>query len=505
MKKLLPINLDPCIRTYTHHGYFHAVTCTDDKVNQDIKKEVASIQVNSISQYNWDMQLDQLDYKIVSHNNIRFYGNKWNTNMNAAFWRECKLVDELEIEIYEQLYSNAFANIIIFLARDHDNSMTDIDSSYEFQFGNYSKDGLFYRVKAMPHKNVFTTVDKPIKLSLRREGNIITIKSNSGDNQQIKISDNILIDRIGFAVNLGCNSYYEWLFSNYINIFLRITDPMPIDYLCNVHKNWHTNTNDYFLDYRIETSDSIESLGFSLIDYIIKMIDLNRYIEILINDNIHMGLSKDRAPYFHQNLIYGYDNSQKFFYVLFIKEGKIASTTMNYSDFMSKENFLPNRTIYMYEYNSGYELFKLSTKHILQIFNEYKASQNMSFYEPYYDYENYSFGLNCLERLNSEDGMQGLIEDIRISHLIYERSVCNKNRVEYLYYKQIIDKKSFKEISQVSDVQCEKALILRNSILKTRMCGRPGKDVIKNHLIDFISYEHIFVDIIIDILSKIEN
>ena len=164
MKKILPINLEPCIRTYTHHAFFHAVTSTDNKVNHDLKKEVASIRGNTIDEYRWKMQCDQLEYKMLSNKTINFYGNKWNTNMNAAFWRDCKLSDELEIVIYEQLYSNACANIVIFLASNHDNSMTDSDTSYEFQFGNYSKDGLFYRIKNTPHINIYSTIKKPIKI-----------------------------------------------------------------------------------------------------------------------------------------------------------------------------------------------------------------------------------------------------------------------------------------------------------------------------------------------------
>lgn len=502
MKKILPINLEPCIRTYTHHGFFHAVTCTEEKVNQDTKKEVASIQVNEIKKHRWEKQLEQLEYSVLSNNILNFYGNKWNTNMNAAFWRECKVNDELELSINEQLYSNACANIVIFLASNHDNTMTDSDSSYEFQFGNYSKDGLFYRIKNFPHINVFSPVRMPIKIILKKEGNTIFVKYNSGKTnvQKINLPNNISLDRIGFAVNLGCNSYYEWLFSNYINFFVKITDPMPIDYLCNVHKNWYTNTSDYFIDYRSESNSSIKSLGFKEKEFITKMIELNRYIEVMINDNIHLGITKIKEPYFHPNLIYGYDDLEALFYVLYIREGKIVSTTIKYNDFFSKENYFSNRTFYMYEYNPGYELYKLSPKHILQMFYEYKLSQNISFYEPYY--ENYCIGLKSFDILRSDNGMKRLLVDIRISHLLYERSICNKNRIEYLYYKQILNQTSYAEILKVINKQCEIALILRNIIIKRGMSGRPSISVIKEYLNKFISYEYIFVDSVIEVLSE---
>lgn len=501
MKKILPINLEPCIHTYTHHGFFHAVTCTDDKVNRDIEKEVASIQVNTINQIEWKTQIDQMKYRILPNNIINFYGNKWNTYMNAAFWRECKFIDELEVVIYQQLYSNAFANIIIFLASNHDNSMTDIDTSYEFQFGNYSKDGLFYRIKNNAHINVFSPSDKPIKISLRREGNIISVKSNEESDEilQLTIPSDISIDRIGFAVNLGCNSYYEWLFSNYINLFVNITSPMPIDYLCNVHKDWHTNTSNYFLDYRAESCESIKSLGLTVIDFIIKMIDLKRYIEVRINDNIHLGLAKERKPFFHQNLIYGYDDIKEELYVLYINRGKIKPITMKYSEFISKDNYLKDRIFYMYEYNSGYELYKLSPNHILQVFQEYKTSKNISFYEPYS--ENYCFGLKSLDILSSEKGIVYLLNDIRISHLLYERSMCNKNRVEYFLYKKIINLAAYNEIYAVINEQCKVALKLRNSILKNMMSGRPSKTIIKEYLNQFIDLEYAYVEYIITNLS----
>lgn len=502
MKKTLPINIEPYIRTYTHHGYFHAITSTDDKVNYDIKKEVASIEVGTINQYKWKVQCDQLEYTISSNNIINFYGNKWNTNMNAAFWRECEAFDKLELVIHEQLYSNAFANIIVFFANNHENTMTDLDSSYEFQVGNYSKDGLFYRIKSEPHKTICLPVEKPIKISLRKEERNIIIEC-IGENiytQHLNLPNDISLDRIGFAVNLGCNSYYEWLFSNYINFFVNTADPMPIDFFCDVHKNWYTNTSNYFVDYRVESVNSIKNLGFSIIQFITKMIDLNRYIEVLINDNIHFGTTGEKEPYFHPDLIYGYDDSEEVLYILYINQGKVASTTMKYSDFLSKENYLSNRILYMYEYNPGYELFKLSPKHILQLFKEYKLSQNISFYEPFY--ENYCVGIEALNILFSDNGMQRLLSDIRISHLLLERSICNKDRIEYLCYKHIIDEVSYIEISAIISEQCEMALTLRNSILKNKMSGRPTPSTIKEHLIKFIAYEHMFVDNIITILSE---
>lgn len=87
-KKLLPINPNTYIRTYIHHDYPHANIITSDKVSTDFHI-VAELEVKKFNNYAWNIQNEDLQHVTKLKNNFTFYNNKWDTNMNIAFWCPC--------------------------------------------------------------------------------------------------------------------------------------------------------------------------------------------------------------------------------------------------------------------------------------------------------------------------------------------------------------------------------------------------------------------------------
>ena len=82
-KKLL-INTDPAVRTYKFHGFFHAITAAEDKVDT----LAAEISVEKFEDYVWNQQTDRLECCYDGQNGrIRFLSNQWNIGMNHCFWR----------------------------------------------------------------------------------------------------------------------------------------------------------------------------------------------------------------------------------------------------------------------------------------------------------------------------------------------------------------------------------------------------------------------------------
>lgn len=503
MKKILPINPNPYIRTYTHHGYHHAIISTPDKVSTGSHK-VAEVEVKNFNIYTWNIQNEDLQYETDLNNNFKFYSNKWDTNMNIAFWRPCNDSDEIEITIHQQTYSNVWASIAVFLTDNNRDIMTDIDSSYIIQCGNFSKDGGYYRINAEPHSIILPSPTLPLNIKLIKQGSNISIQYY--DNDIHKKEDKIInttehsFERIGFAVNLGCNSYYEWLFSNFINFYVNPNHSMPMDYLYNIHKNWSLHTNNYFLDITSETENEINTLGYSLIEYIKQMINLNRYIETMINDDIHVGLLDDDKQHFHQNLIYGYDDTLQHFLLLYTNRGKIQTTTMLYKDFLSTRNHLPNRTIYIFKYTPGYEVYRLDSQHLLQILQEYKLSSNISFYEPQY-MKNYQFGLNGLQSL-IEQNEKLLLNDIRIGYLIFEHSICNRDRIEYLFYKKLLSEIDYAQLNAMSLEICRLSTITLNTIIKQDFQGISDATKVRKMMIQVIEYEKKIISQMIDSLKS---
>lgn len=472
-----------------------------NNVPQNVNDEIACVYIKDYNLYTWRIDNEEINYQIQPNNILKFYGNKWNTNMNVAFSRICNTYDEIDVCIQKQLNTNVWASVVVFLTDGHRKCMTNNNISYEIQIGNYSKEGLYYQTESMSHIVLVSNPSLPLKMHLVRSGDEVKLIYNDANqiiqeivfhNDELKFS----FERIGFAVNMGCNAYYEWLFSNFINISVNLESILPIDFLWNTHKNWNPHTNDYFIDYNMEIERHIHTLGFSVLEYIKRMVDLNRYVEMDINDNMHFNISDDNGQFFHQNLIYGYDDLEENLYMLYYEKGKVRDTTMSYMDFLSERNTLPDRKIYVYKYDPGYEMYQLTPKFILQIFKEFRYSQNISYHEPKYDHA-FCFGVKALTSLLSDDGFAKLISDIRISHLLYEHSICNRDRFEYLFYKKMIDANFYQSIRNVANIGCNTSLILRNLILKKLCGGKVDEVTIKKRITQLIDIEIQIVDLVI--------
>lgn len=108
-----------------------------------------------------------------------------------------------------------------------------------------------------------------------------------------------------------------------------------------------------------------------------------------------------------------------------------------------------------------------------------------------------NIGLNALTSFLSDKGFAKLKSDIRISHLLYEHSICNRDRFEYLLYKKIIDEDFYQRIYDVAKAGCDTSLILRNLILKMRFGGKVDDTIIKKFITQLIDIETQIADLVI--------
>lgn len=507
MNKFLPINETSFMRTYTHHGFFHAVTNSAEKVSHNTNDAVAKVFLKDYCLHKWDIQNGQMNYDIDQEGNINAYANKWNLGMNLAFFRPCQQNDEIEITIYKQLYSNVRNSITLFLTNTNQDDMLDLDQ-YDIKIGNTSKNGVYDTTE-----NIVETYDYlcrnpvlPLKLRLIKEENRIFVEYSDnelhcGKKLVKELENDCEYGKIGFAINLGNSSYYEWVFSNYIQLYSNLDKPMPIEYMFNIHKNWHSFTSNYFVDYIIITEKDVHKNGDSTIGFIERQIDSGWYVEVLLNDNLHIKGAEERTPFFHQNLIYGYDNEKKELYLLYYNNGKPLAAIMSYQDYLSERNVDPDRVFYCMKYNPGIEKYDLSKAHLLQVFKEYRDGINISYYEP--DLENgYEFGLNCMRKLCTSEGLERVLYDMRISHLLYEHAMCNKERVQYLTAKGIICEEDCSEMINMLDIEMKNFSIIRNVAIKVMVGGKGQISDVDELMQESFDWEQKFTERIIATLES---
>lgn len=111
---------------------------------------------------------------------------------------------------------------------------------------------------------------------------------------------------------------------------------------------------------------------------------------------------------------------------------------------------------------------------------------------------------NCYRELLSEKGINVIKRDIRISHLLYERAVCNKERIEYLVEKGLLQKDNVEFLCDIINDECIQTLALRNYILKKRFGGGISDDRVKNYLMCILNEEEMFTDAMIGCLKSIQ-
>lgn len=505
MIKKLALNSKPYIRTYTYYGYLHSIISSDDKVS----KEAAIVCVNDYDKFDWNCQNGGLGYEIDG-NNIHFTANKWNTNMNICFWRNSLPDDEIEIKIYKQLYSNAWGAINIFITGQDQKDMLN-DDEYIYRLGNFCSSGIYLRINNEDVALEEMETEKPITIKIVKqnqnfsayyEKNNSKIELNSWK-EKTKQEGNSY--RIGFEVKLNNNVYYEWLYSNYINISSNCNSSfMRIDFFSNMIKSYSPYTSNYFIDYSFEDINTIQRMGMSVLEFVKTNIKQGRYIEMYINDKI-TSPNDYTADFFHQNLIYGYNEIESHLNILMYKNGIPVEKTISYIDFESADNVsVINKTITVCTYNMDKVIYEINPKYLSFILREYCESNNTSFKMSHLFMPNkFINGIAVYDELSTENGIRILLQDIRVSNLLYERSLCMNDRIEYLYYRGILQDYEYRRIYESTNKVYIKSVSLRNIILKNRI-----KEIdkiynkIRKHIMEMKEIEKYYLPILIDMLES---
>jgi len=504
VEKKLPIQRKPYIHTYTYHGFLHAITCTEDKVCLDERNTVAEIIVNDYEKHEWQVQNDQLRCFRDSDGKLCFLANRWNIGMNMAFWRDCKTWDELTVRIEKQLYSNAWSAITVFLIKASENHPIDFDAP-KISIGRFEKDGVFYSTEPKVHHRIEAGLKKPVGIKLVRENNDVYVEC-AEDGYSWKRFLLCQVDqqdeyRIGFAVNLGNNAYYEWMFSNHVQLSACPNAIIPIDFILNVHKDWGVHTTNPLVDYGRMKKKDLKPLKLSCLEYIKLQIELDNYVEIEINDNINLGLSDETCGrFFHQNLIYGYDDQKGCLFTLFYDQGRVTEGEISYKDFESERNQGGSCNLFTMRYNPCYEHFALYPDRLVQLFRDYRDSVNISMYETYFK-DGYIVGNSVFQYFAVGDGRERFYSDIRVLYLLYERAVCNQDRIEYLQARGLVSENACQDIKKTIKEQVDELRFVINIYFKRRIRRKLRCGDFDDNMRRAVDLENRIVDQFIEILG----
>lgn len=487
--KILPIEEKPYIKIFSYHAYPASILGS----RRFCGEKKAEISISNSDEYMWGNYTNQLDIH-KNGNDYVFYGKEY-MDAQAQIYRECGILDEITVKVNYMQYTQPYGYISLYIS----DGITS-ESKNTYTLGVYNKGDVFYEndLKREICKSL-TPANNFYYLRLQRSKELVSsLFSLDGEKWEtvsschIGFHDSTKKLYLGINLDLGENEYYNWLFTNYVQIYGRnvYSSEYFVDYFVTPEKDGDFKTLHSLLHYsRLDKSVLLES-GADLLQFIKSNINRSNYIELWINEYYVEGTRAYRKFEFnHPNMVYGYDEVGV--YIMgYANEGFISTRRLEYSDFLkAADNNLSNIDIVSFKPLDSY--YKLNIETLKGLLYEYwkgintnlridfilqkdggeakstvKSDNEEAYKDRLPEYSNI-YGLKIYDIfLENETMFQYLLRDRRISFIIYEHKKIMKDRVFFLYQKKHIKEEFYDEIMKDTDFILNTANYLKLLLIK---------------------------------------
>lgn len=439
MKKELPITTEPWVRTYSYYALPLCIIMAEERIGEHI----AEFDILDSDGDDW-----------TSINMDRGTGNSWfynsqdeyNRDCNGCIYRPLKHNEGyIRVKIKFQQPSEPWAAINLFVSDDENNILLG-DEQYLCRFGNFVYDGLslYFNGKKSNWERVFLNESDELILSVSNSKIEVFVDGK----KLVKIGERTVdLNRqlfIGVQLRHENNSFYPWIFSNFIQINCDV-DCMHrrLDYY-SFYKDEEYELLNYFLDYN--RFDANELVKFGVIRCLKRILSSERYVELKLDQYYLEGRDEYHSNHhLHQNLIYGFDDRHHTFMTIgYDNSGKINTYEIHYSELKNSVRRYPQVQIKIITYRQGIHFYHFLSTYVKGVIKDYLLGENSEFNtQSFLPTENRIYGIGIYEELKKEKGLDVLVSDRRVSYLLYEHKVIMEKRISYMFHIGILKEKLF--------------------------------------------------------------
>lgn len=466
----LPVNPNPQLTSFSYYAFMQSILSAEDKIGE----EFARFHIVGTPHTDWETggrlgKMGETGYCGQTDDTYR-------RDCNGYLIRELRSSDFLDVQIDYQQYTNPWAAVNVFVTEDRQNVLLG-DETYVFRFGHFSYVGtaLYQAGEKINISN--ERYNEAYHLVIKREGDIFQFYSGSGpvkkraehsfDSRERKLY-------IGVQVRHGENSYYPWLFSNFIQLGCDVNNPdRRLDYVFGIAKHWENSDVSYFLDKNRYTAEEIMYLGGR--KYMTHCLKQGKYIETKV-DHYYLEEREEFLSFhhYHQVLIYGVDEKKKSFFLLgYNNHGKVQTMRMSFTDFeysLKKRGDILYKTV---QYEQDAHFYQFDICYVKEMLHQYLASLDSCFY--YQSIETRDkrvYGRAVYEELKTKKGIRAFIQDRRVAHVLWEHKRMMCERIRYLICEGYLPDGAEDLYCQMHEVE-QKVFDLKNILLKYQM--RPDR------------------------------
>jgi len=415
----------------------------------------------------------------LENNKMTFFAHKYASDMKAFVSRYCEANDELTLKVNYQQISRNWGNICIFI---HDKDAMPLDTGFNgigrFCNGYFLLINEVLRSKDVQKLSNYDISPCSYKLKLvHNQGKVdLFLALEDAEWNFIKsINEQSSLNKleIGFIVNVGENQYYNWLFSNYIQLRRDKEVMLPIEYNVHPMKYWKFYTLNPFINFSVERKFNISKINLSVIDYLKRNILCRRYIELRLDEIFFYGslAYEEQVHHFHEILIYGYSDLHSLFYAVGFYYGKMKKFQISYDNLLIALSDEKVINLFLLEYSlDGYQ-FRFDPRVVKASIGEYIQGKDsaLNFSNLIPVKENVA-GIQIYDDfLKDSTNFNQLKCDVHISYVLHEHIKLMTERIDFMLYRKIIEKdeiesiqKRFKEINKISSLL--NLLIIKNKV-----------------------------------------
>lgn len=481
-KRVLPININPYIRSYTWHAFIHAIAGNEYTIGKKIA-DFSFLGEEPEQMLCYGVETDGKRTK----DRYEVFAKPYAYNARHCVYRACKEKDEIAVQINYQQYAGEWNKIMVFFG--HGNETMESNNLKLQKAGIYSGKGFFSVINNEHRCGIIHKPDylEPSWLKVTYDNGMISFYGAG------KKEEWVLLGQIQESVDeneklyLGVcveqeegKDYFNWVYSNYIQLAGAITYDTPVDFCAYPYRDSTYFSLNPCVIFQRSNFCLLQERGKNILDFIKEAIDCNRYIEFLLEEKYLTRYEANRYQYsrIHQNLVYGYDETKEELMIL-----GVDSNGYPINGSVPKEEFL--KAFYAGEYASGiYTLeykpddsnYRLNVKKIIQLLEDYLEGRNSS--EDYGTLVNPMecvYGIKLYDEFVEKDGAERISKDYRIAFTFSEHKKIMKDRVEFLIERKIISKAEAEDVMIQLNQICLVSSTLLILVLKNQ--GKPVKNL----------------------------
>lgn len=426
----LPINEKPFIRTYPDFMFLD--TIINNSTTNDSCISIISFPEDKISSLYYSLQTAEYE---INGNDISIIRKGYDIDSRKAIWFETESdFEDIVFQIKYQQFTNSWDSVLFFVDEDPTDEKLDFYPKLRLVIGRYCN-GMIYILTNGEYVYIPDKTDVKF-FRIRKEKDIIYfyVSYDNKDwtevyNEEFRTPEKLKIGSISCLQN---NQYFKWLCNNFIMLKFNKNHQSRIDYVDFIERDSSIFTVHPFVKFSYEKTEIIDDVYGGLWNYIVQSVKNGKYIQLILNENYIPGTDAyNEREFYHESLIYGFDDVKKTVFMLIVNGGKPKLLETDYK--FVKESWSGADSI-TFEFKPSINSYELDIVNIYERISAYHSGNNTTeAHKHLTECDSGNFGIKIYdELLNNKESQELLLQDIRIPFMIHEHKKCMQLRMEYL-------------------------------------------------------------------------